>query len=323
MADWGWLVAALIGAAIILLLLRRPPASASPPIDPAVVEALRDLSRLQTQVGQVTQGQQGIVQEMSNVRMEVRSVRAEMDGRRRLEDEVHGAARRIEAMLSGSSSRGMAGEAILAEAFRLLPPGMIEYNFKVNGKPVEFALRLHNGKRLPIDSKWAAAEELIQLDQETDEARREHLRAIVERWVQKKAREVSKYLDPATTVDFAIAAVPDAAYATCRTAHAEAFADRVILMPYSMAVPYLLALFNLHLQYARSINLETLDHCLTEIDRQVAEIEKLLDNSVSRGATMIQNAYGDARRSTGSIRGAITQIRGLPEAAAASEEERG
>lgn len=315
MADWGWLIASLIGVAAILLLLRRPVAPAPPPqpvIDPAVIDALRDLARLQTQMGQMTQGQQTLAQELSNMRMEVRSVRAEMDGRRRLEDEMHTATRRIESLLAGSKSRGDAGEAILAEAFRLLPPGMIEYNFKVHGKPVEFALRLHNGKRLPIDSKWAAAEELARMGEETDEARREQYRAIVERWVTKKAREAAKYIDPATTVDFAIAALPDAAYGACKTAHADAFASRVVLMPYSMAVPYLLALFNLHLQYARSINLETLDHCLTEIERQVSEIEKLLENSVSRGATMIQNAYADARRATGAIRGAITQIHALP-----------
>lgn len=320
MADWGWLIAAAVGLVVMFLLLRR---QAAPPtaIDPALLEALRDLTRVQTQVQQVVQSQQTVAQELGNIRMEVRSVRAEMDGRRRLEDEVHGATRRIEALLAGSSSRGMAGEAILAEAFKLLPPGMMQYGLKVRGRPVEFAVRLHNGKSLPIDSKWAAAEELARLGEETDEGRRETLRSLVERAVRAKAREVTKYIDPAVTVDFAIAAVPDAAYAACRTAHAEAFAERVILMPYSMAVPYVLALFNLHLQYARSINLETLEHCLTEIDRQVAEVEKLLDNSVHRGVTMIQNAYTEARRSTAAIRGAVAQVRGLPEAAATTEEE--
>jgi DNA recombination protein RmuC len=313
------LIASLLVAVVLLVLLLRRGGSSG--LDPSVVEALRDLARLQTQMGGVSQGQQGLTQELSAIRAEVRAVRAEMDGRRRLEDEMHTSTRRMEALLTGSASRGLAGEAILAEAFRLLPAGMIDYNFKVGGKPVEFALRLHNGKRLPIDSKWAAGDELVRMGEETDEARREQLRSIVERWVQKKAREAAKYIDPAVTVDFAIAAVPDAAYGACRTAHAEAFAERVILMPYSMAVPYVLTLYNLYLQHARSIDLETLDYALTEIDRQTVELERLLDNSVQRGATMIQNAYQDARRSTAAIRGAIVQVRGLPagEAAAAGD----
>ena len=51
-----------------------------------------------------------------------------------------------------------------------------------------------------------------------DAPRRAQLTAQVEREVERRVREVSQYIDPATTSPFALAVIPDAAYDVCRGA---------------------------------------------------------------------------------------------------------
>src|SRR5262249_57671047 len=85
------------------------------------------------------------------------------------------------------------------------------------GKGVEFGLQLPGGKLLPIDSKWtssAALEELALPD--LSSPRRTQVTAAVEREVERRVKEVSQYIDPATTAPFALAAVPDAGDAVWR-----------------------------------------------------------------------------------------------------------
>ena len=195
-------------------------------------------------------------------------------------------------------------------------------NFRVNGKVVEFALILANGKRLPIDSKWPSPELLDRLSDGLQEPAKETaLVQEIERVLRVKVREVRQYIDPAATLAFAVAAVPDPVFNACRRAHLEAYREGVILMPYSMTIPYVLALFRLHLQYARSIDLENLEGYLQQIDENVTSLDRLLENSIARGSTMIQNAFSDAKRNVGEMRGALAAMRALPQVALGQESE--
>ena len=143
----------------------------------------------------------------------------------------------------------------------------------------------------------------------------------IERVLRLKVREVKQYIDPAATLGFAVAAVPDPVFNACRRAHLEAYREGVILMPYSMTIPYVLALFRLHLQYAKSIDLENLEGYLQQIDDNVASLDRLLENSIARGSTMIQNAFTDAKRNLGQMRGALAAMRAVPQAALGQEPE--
>src|SRR5437588_12378244 len=108
---------------------------------------------------------------------------------------------------------------------------MVQRNVWVNGRVVEFGLRLPGGKLLPIDSKWPSSAALEELaDTGATAARRSQLSALVEREVERRAREVSQYIDPATTTPFGLAAVPDAAYAVCRGAFAAAHRRPVMVV---------------------------------------------------------------------------------------------
>lgn len=244
-----------------------------------------------------------------------------LEERKTLDEQAQAAIRRVEAVIAGASSRGAAGESILAEAFAQFPAEMLDTQFKVNGHPVEFALILPNKKRLAIDAKWPAKDVLERLGQAVDAAEQQELLRQVERAVAKKVEEVTKYIDPARTVNLAIAAVPDAAYAACRTAHVEAYRQRVLLMPYSLTIPYMLTLYHLHLQYARSIDVENLENYLSQLEVSLDFIDKKLDDSVQRAATMVDNAYQEIKQRIGQMRGALAYLKAQPREAPSAAAE--
>jgi DNA recombination protein RmuC len=246
---------------------------------------------------------------LSQTQSLLEGMRAVFVARHQAEEDARQSLRRLEAVLAGSPSRGAAGENILEEAFRHLPPDMVRRNVWVNGKVVEFGLHLPGGKLLPIDSKWtssAALEELALPD--VPPARRAQLAAAVEKEVERRVREVGQYIDPATTAPFALAAVPDAAYGVCRSAFAEAHRRRVMIVGYSLALPYLLMLYQLHLQFARSVDMEHLHACLMEVDRQLDVLDAALENKLQRAATMLGTAYQDGKQVTARIRASVRGI---------------
>ena len=340
------LLAILLG--LVALLMRRP--SAIGPSD-AVLAALADLGSLKSHVETVSTQQSSLTQslgmlqaavqgveskvlessagvreaigkDLSDARIVVERLKVDGEERRRMEEDVQASARRIETVLLGSRTRGAAGENILQDAFRQFPAEMIDMNFRVNGKVVEYALILANGKRLPIDSKWPSPELLDRLGEALqDPAKEAAVVSEIERILRLKVRDVRQYIDPAATLGFAVAAVPDPVFNACRRAHLEAYREGVILMPYSMTIPYVLALFRLHLQYARSIDLENLEGYLQQIDDNVTALDRLLENSIARGSTMIQNAFNDAKRNVGQMRGAVAAMRAVPQASLAPAPE--
>jgi DNA recombination protein RmuC len=186
---------------------------------------------------------------------------------------------------------------------------MVRRNMWVNGKVVEFGLHLPGGKLLPIDSKWTSSAALQELAlPDAPPARRTQLAAVVEKEVEKRVREVSQYIDPTTTAPFALAAVPDAAYGVCRSAFAEAHRRHVMIVAYSLTLPYLLMLYQLHLQFARSVDMEHLQACLMEVDRQLDVLDAALENRLQRAVTMLNNTYQDGKQVTARIRASVRGI---------------
>ena len=272
-----------------------------------------ELAQLRAQLalgGQAQESTAGELRErLAQTQTLLEGMRAVFVSRHHVEEDARQSLRRLEAVIAGSPSRGAAGENILEEAFRHLPPDMVRRNVWVAGKVVEFGLHLPGGKLLPIDSKWTSSAALTELAQpDLPPARRPQLAAAVEKEVERRIREVSQYIDPATTAPFALAAVPDAAYGVCRSAFAEAHRRHVMIVAYSMTLPYLLLLYQLHLQFARTVDMDNLQACLMEIDRQLDALDASLENKVQRAVTMLGNAYQDGKQVTARIRASVHGI---------------
>jgi DNA anti-recombination protein RmuC len=283
----------------------------------AVVAALRRgghddgvsarLDRLSDAVNRGSQDDRAIHDGLGEAREEFRLLRQAMDDRRRSEDQAWGVVRRLEGVLLGGAGRGRAGENLVEETLKQLAPGLLVRDFPVNGKRVEFALVLPDGKRLPVDSKWAAMREVETLEADgQDPTARAALVKRIEDEVARRAREVAAYLDPSITTPFAVACIPDAAFAVCRKAHAEAFARGVVLAPYSTAMPVLLSLYALAHRYGEAGDVRA---CLTEVEGLLSAMEQTLENKVARASTMLGNASDEFRTQIGRARGALARTR--------------
>jgi hypothetical protein len=226
--------------------------------------------------------------------------------RRERERESWEVVRRLSNVLAGGASKGRAGENVLREHLAQLPPGMLVTDLRVNGKVVEFGLELPDGRRLPVDSKWSAVAELEALEACEDPIERERLARVVERQVASRAREVAQYLDPAITSPVAVAAVPDAAYAVLRRAHADAFARGVVIVPYATALPVLLFLYSLVHRFGDADDARA---ALEEVATLLDAMEGVLENKVARAAAMVANAADELRSGLGKARGSVARGR--------------
>jgi DNA recombination protein RmuC len=274
---------------------------------------VRDVAELRSRLesgGQTQENQAAELRErLTQTQSVVEGLRSALTARQPVEDEARASLRRLESVIAGSSTRGAAGENILEETLKHLPPEMLQRNVWVGGKVVELALRLPGGKLLPIDSKWVSSSALEQLAEPgLDAPRRAQLTAQVEREVERRVREVSQYIDPATTSPFALAVIPDAAYDVCRGAIVGAHQRHVMVVGYAMALPYLLTLYQLHLQFARSVDMEKLQSALIDVERHLDTLESVLENKLQRAVTMLQNAYGEGKQVSARIRASAQSV---------------
>jgi DNA recombination protein RmuC len=288
-------------AALVWNLVRRADGQAL-----AVAELSR---RLET--GGLTQESQAaeIRERLNQTQSVVERLGSALVARQSIEDEARSSLKRLESVIAGSSTRGAAGENILEEVLKHLPPEMLQRNVWVAGKVVELALQLPGGKLLPIDSKWVSSGALEQLAETgLDAPRRAQLTAQVEREVERRVREVSQYIDPAMTSTFALAVIPDAAYDVCRGAIVGAHRRHVMVVGYAMALPYLLTLYQLHLQFARTVDMEKLQSALIDVERHLDTLEAILDNKLQRALTMLQNTYTEGKQVSARIRSATQSV---------------
>ncbi len=253
-------------------------------------------------------GQDILREELLKTQRAIEYLKVDYEARKHLEEESRQVVKRLESVIVGSYSKGQAGENILNEIFKLFPHEMIAYNFNVNGKVAEFGLRLSDKKVLPIDSKWPASSLLIALEEEKDEKVRMGIADQIEKEVGRRIKEVCQYIDPDVTAPWAIAAVPDSVFSVCKKAYLDAYKRHVILMSYSMTIPYILTFYSLHLQYSRSVDMENLQNHLLTVARQLDEMEQILENKIARGTTMISNAYGEYKQLISRVRASVAYL---------------
>src|SRR6202521_5762289 len=137
---------------------------------------------------------------LSQTQSVVEGLRSALSARQPVEEEARASLKRLQSVIVCSSTRGAGGEDLLEKALRRLPPEMLQRNVWVGGKVVELALRLPGGKLLPVDSKWVSSGALEQLAAPgLDAPRRSQLSAQVEREGERRGREGSQDIHPATT----------------------------------------------------------------------------------------------------------------------------
>jgi hypothetical protein len=305
--DW-WIVAAavgvggLVGAAIAGPRRPRRPDPASISSELGVQAA--ELRRIADQSAQRELAAEQLRQGLDGTRRALEELRVRDQERRLAETEHREVVRRLAAVLAGGSTTGRAGEQILREHLAELPPGMLQTDVRINGKVVEFGLVLPDGRRLPIDSKWTALAELEALEAAEDLSERDACARAVERAVTLRVKEVAQYLDPAVTAPVAVAAVPDAAYAALKRAHADAYAKGVVVVPYGSALPILLFLYALVQRYGDVADVRS---TLAELGGVLDAMEAVVENRFAKAATMLANGADEIRSQLGKARGSVAR----------------
>lgn len=303
----GLLAATVVVAAV--LLARRGP-------DPAALRTIeavsRHLGQLQSELAQLSRGQVelrqdvqrgressllqleqaalGIRGEISQAQKALAEVKALEQGRARQMDQASESLKRLEAVVAGSGTRGAAGENILARALEQLPPDLLAINVAFGNKVVEYALRLPGGRFLPIDSKWTSVGSLEKLLETEDPLERRKLVEQVARDVRGRIREMTKYLDPERTLSIGLLAVPDAVYLAAPEAHGEGYREGILVVPYSLALPYVLALYRLIVRFGSTVDTDELAARLRGLGESLRRVEEEVEGRLSRGLVQVQNA---------------------------------
>ncbi len=225
-------------------------------------------------------------------------------------DRATDSLRRLELVVAGSGSRGAAGENVLARALAQLPPDLLETNAAFGGRVVEYALRLPGGRLLPIDSKWTSVAELERLETADDPEERRRLRDQVTREVRQRAREMAKYLDPERTLALAVLAVPDAVHAEVPEVHAEGWREGVLVVPYSLALPFVLTLYRLTVRFASAPPVEEAAAGLARLSELLQRMDDEVEGRLARALVQAANArdalrgdLAEARRTAGRLAG--------------------
>lgn len=217
--------------------------------------------------------------------------------------------RRLEMVIAGTHSKGVAAENLVDAVLSSLPAEWRVHDLRVGSRVVEFGLRLPNGLVLPIDSKWPATNLLEQFVASDDVTEKQRLKGQIERTVVARAREVRKYLEPGVTLGFGVAVLPDAIFDLCATAHSEAIQENVVLVSQSMLVPYLLLVFETVLKTSQSIDLEKLSTYLRDAEQSVRELQKELEGTYPHALKMLGNSRDRMAQQTARIGSRLASLR--------------
>lgn len=255
---------------------------------------------------QLDQAAQGLRLQLGQAQRSLAELRGLEQGRADLMSRSADSLRRLEHVLAGSASRGAAGESLLREALLALPADLLLCDVPFGSRVVEFALRLPDGRLLPIDSKWPALAPLERLATAEDEAERRKLAEQVRGELRVRAREMARYLDGERTLALALLAVPDAAYAAAPEARAEGFREGVLVVPYTLALPAALLVYRLALRFGAQADGDRLGEALQRLGQALAQADEELEGRVSRGLVQVENGRDALRRHVSEARQALT-----------------
>src|SRR5271157_1004253 len=272
-----FLVAILFVAVAVLLILQlRKPQSGSDASNFQTQIALIDekVSRLEPATQAI---QTSLTGELAKVQQGLAALDSFVKARQDIETRTADSVGRLEMIIAGTQSKGSAGENIVEVVFAKLPIEWQVRNFNVNGKTVEFGLRLPNNLVLPIDSKWPATHLLEQFAAAHDPEEQKRLKGEIEKSILQKAKEVGKYIDPDLTMPFGIAVVPDSVFDLSSGVLADVYKLNVVLVSYSMLIPYLMLVLQTALKTMQTVDMQKLDAYLQAVQNSIQAMQDELD----------------------------------------------
>lgn len=201
-----------------------------------------------------------------------------------------------------SRRSGKAGERALEESLALLPPHLLKRNLKLNQGEVEFALVLREGKFVPIDSKFIAPE-ILSKEEISPEEEKELIRRI-----RARAKELTAYLKDDKTIGFGLMTCPDGLFPFLqRRILEELEKEKILLVPYSLLLPFLLFIHFFWEKFGRTVNRDTLSQGIASMDKLIFDLERDIEK-LSRELRSAENLLLKLRETGALLRRELSRL---------------
>jgi len=123
---------------------------------------------------------------------------------------------------------------------------------------------------------------------------------------------MGKYLDPERTLSLGLLAVPDAVYEAAPEAHGEGYRLGVLVVPYSLALPYVLALYRLTVRFGCAVDTDQLADRIRGLEETLRRVDDEVEGRLSRGLVQAGNARDasglERRDDTGAFSGVLSLL---------------
>jgi DNA recombination protein RmuC len=277
-------------------------------------ETIRRVEGTLATLNQLSANQQQVQENVNAALRDLNAIKtAQIEERQRWsqEDTAYASLKRLTAVMVGSASAGKAGERLVGDALTNLDPKLLTIDHKVNGKPVEFAVRLPDGKILPIDSKIIAQSDLDRLDQAADADGRGKLERAIQAEVLTRVREVQQYIDERAP-GFAAAVITDAAYAVAGPTLSRAYMEyHVLVVPYSLLLPFVFLVVEQHRKSPLRLDDARQVEALERIGQNLEHATQELNGRMSTAITQLNNGRGELLRSIEDARVEVQWLRNI------------
>lgn len=218
--------------------------------------------------------------------------------------------------ISGTKTRGMAGEEMLAEVLRnSIQAGIVVKDLKAADGCVEFAWKVDSNKYIPIDAKLPDVFELIgKYDSASDvEDQKSYKKEIIFKII-KEIKNVQKYQNLPNTIDCCMLVVPPAVLEIAPEIISTAKESNVFICTYTdvFTIAYILGE-----QYIRMKEEGDIGKYRKMIERLFQALGKIYKNieTIERGITIITNAKKDMQDEIAKTKDSAKEIEDLPKSA--------
>lgn len=249
----------------------------------------------------------GVVTDIADLKQSLKSVRE--------------STQKFDRILFDPQAKGALGEKFVADQLSVLPQDWVRRNVEFpNRTHVEFCVLTFDKRLIPIDSKWPATTLLDRLHQTTDKDDRMKLERDIKTEVWKRGLEVTKYIDDDRTLGFGIAAVPDSVFALCADVQRHLVKRNIVLISYSLLVPYILLLVKLFLADAQGVRAMQISQILEGALTEIADIQELIDTDLRKPLDIIKEQQSEYRSLNESLQEANDKLAKIQDVLASLKE---
>jgi DNA anti-recombination protein RmuC len=275
-------------------------------------ELLRKFQNLLGQQKDSTGNPKNIISQQEDLKSSVDSVSRNISKLEESLNSISSSTQSFERVLLGPQTKGALGEAMVRERLLQLPGDWIQHNVGFPDKTkVEFSLLTPDRRLVPIDSKWVGTPVLNELGKQTDPQMHTIYIKFLEREVKNRSREILKYIDDYRTLGFGIAAIPDPIFELTWRVHSELAKENIVVISYSLLVPYLLLLVKTVFTNAQSTQAWQSAGILNRSFSQIQAIQEIIDTKLRatvRSVGLQQSEYSSHNQTMKEFSTKLSQI---------------